>query len=314
MNILITGGAGFIASHIADACIELGHQVAIVDNMCTGHYEYVHPQAEFHKLDIADPQLTGVFEAFQPEVVIHHAAQIDVRSSISNPLLDANVNILGSIHLLELCKNYGVRKIIYASSAAVYGKPMALGICEDHPIRPLSGYGISKHTVEHYMDVYAHLFGLDYTILRYANVYGIRQDPKGEGGVISIFVDKWLRKNVPVIYGDGEQTRDFIYVKDIVRANLLALTKGSHAIVNIGTDSQTSINELSRIMNIIFEDSIVPTYHKTRPGDIERSCLNNRLAFKMLGWKPKYTLMQGLEEVCGYYKVNYPLPSINSIK
>lgn len=306
MKIMITGGAGFIGSHIVDACIESGHQVAVIDNLSTGQLEYIHPKALFHKLDISDPQLSEVFAVFQPEIVIHHAAQIDVRASIKHPMIDANVNILGSIHLLELCKAYGVRKMIYASSAAVYGIPVSLGITEDHPIQPQSGYGISKHTVEHYIDVYAQLQGLDYTILRYANVYGIRQDPKGEGGVISIFVDKCLNKTAPIIFGDGEQTRDFVFVKDIVQANLAALTKGSGAIINIGTNNETSINDLFRMMNQIFKKTLIPTYQDVRSGDIKNSCLDNRRAFELLGWEPSYTLLQGLAETCEYYRESYP--------
>jgi UDP-glucose 4-epimerase len=301
MKVVVTGGAGFIASHIVDALVDIGHQVAVIDNLSTGKREYINSRALFYELDIMDPNVASVFQTFQPEILIHHAAQIEVRSSMLNPISDATTNIIGSIQLLEFCRVYGVRKIIYASSAAVYGVPVTLGVSEEHPIHPQSCYGVSKHTVEHYIDVYSRLYGLDYTILRYANVYGVRQDPKGEGGVISVFIDKWLHGTLPVIYGDGKQTRDFIYVKDVVQANLAALTKGSKTIVNIGTNHETSINELLALMNDIFNKSLMPVYKEKRPGDIEHSRLDNRLAKERLAWEPQYSLRVGLRETCEYY-------------
>lgn len=302
MNILVTGGSGFIGSHLVDALLEAGHDVVIVDNLSTGKQAYANPKAVFYHMDIHDAELADVFAAHKPEIVFHHAAQINVRTSLRKPLLDANVNMIGSIQVLELCKAYQVRKIIYASSAAVYGNPLYLGIKESHPIKPLSFYGISKYTVEPYIQVYAQLYGLDYTILRYANVYGERQDSMGEGGVISIFVDKMLQGEELVIHGNGEQTRDFIYVKDVVSANLAALTGGSRATMNIGTNRSVRILDMYKLLSQIVGYSAAPIYQESRLGDIEHSLLDNTLAQEQLGWQPQYSLMQGLTATCDYYE------------
>ncbi|KRE39735.1 NAD-dependent epimerase/dehydratase family protein [Paenibacillus sp. Soil724D2] len=302
MNILVTGGAGFIASHIVDQLIISGHHVHIFDNLSTGRKENLNPLAVFHHGDLLDNELAEAFTAARPEVVIHHAAQIDVQTSLSNPLLDAKINILGTLAVLEQCREHGVRKLIYASSAAVYGTPHYLGVDEKHPIKPLSFYGISKHTPEHYIESFSSLYELDYTILRYANVYGIRQDPKGEGGVVSIFVDKLLAGKQPLIFGDGEQTRDFIYVKDIIRANMAALSKGSRGIYNVSWNEQTSVNDLLKEMCDISGMSFNPSYAPSRAGDIVHSRLDNRAALAGLDWGPVYTLRSGLQETFDYYK------------
>jgi UDP-glucose 4-epimerase len=228
--------------------IEQGHEIAILDNFSAGKPEFVNIHARIYQMDILDDRITETFAEFQPEVVYHHAAQIDVQISLKNPMFDAKVNIVGTIHLLEQCVKHKVKKVIYASSAAVYGTPEYLDVDERHSVKPLYFYGISKHTPEHYIEVFSNLHGLDYTILRYTNVFGIRQDPKGEGGVISIFIDKLLNGQMPVIFGDGEQTRDFIFIKDIVSANIQALTVGSNGLFNISRNEQTSVNELLRIM------------------------------------------------------------------
>lgn len=302
MRILVTGGAGFIASHIVDALIELGHEVTVVDNMRTGRMENVHPQAKLHVIDILHDQLEAVFAQASPEVVIHHAAQIDVQTSLQRPAEDAQINIIGTIKLLEHCRTYGVRKLIYASSAAVYGAPEYLGVDERHPLAPISFYGVSKLTPERYIQVFSELYGLDYTILRYANVYGPRQDPKGEGGVVSIFLGKLLNEEIPLIFGDGEQTRDFIYVKDIVSANVTSLDKGSRAVVNISSNSQITVNDLLRMMCGICGVPFAPHYAAPRAGDIVHSRLDNGLAEKLLGWSPGYSLEEGLRETIGYYR------------
>ncbi|MEC0269132.1 NAD-dependent epimerase/dehydratase family protein [Paenibacillus anseongense] len=306
MNILVTGGAGFIGSLIVDDLLQEGHDVHIFDNLTTGRMAYVNEKAVFHHGDLLDGnRLAEVFAASRPEVVIHHAAQIDVQTSLINPLLDAKINILGTIDLLEQCREHGVRKLIYASSAAVYGTPQYLSVDEAHPVRPLSFYGISKHTPEHYIESFALLYGMDYTVLRYANVYGIRQDPKGEGGVVAIFMDKLLDGKQPVIYGDGEQTRDFIYVQDIVSANRAALYKGSRGIYNISCNEQTSINELLKEMCSICGSSFNPAYEAARTGDIVHSRLDNRAALNDLGWSPIFTLRDGLGATFAYYKTQY---------
>jgi UDP-glucose 4-epimerase len=301
MKILVTGGAGFIASHLVDSLIDIGHEVMVIDNLSTGKLENVNPAARLHVLDIMDEEVQNVFASFKPEIVYHHAAQIDVQTSLKHSLLDAKINILGTIRILELCRDHGVRKIIYASSAAVYGSPQYLGVDEKHPVHPLSFYGISKHTPEQYIEVFSSLWGMDYTILRYANVFGPRQDPKGEGGVVSIFIDRLLDGKTPRIYGDGEQTRDFIYVKDIVSANIASLFKGSKGIYNISRNEQITVNELLRAMCDICGTPFTAEYVDERAGDIRHSCLDNSAAKASLDWRPSYTLIDGLRETCQYY-------------
>jgi UDP-glucose 4-epimerase len=271
MKVLITGGAGFIGSNIADLLIENGYEVVIVDNLSTGKHEFINKKAVFYNKDITDDDLHEVFEKEKPDYVIHQAAQIDIQKSIKEPVFDAKVNILGTVNLLECSKSYKVKKIIYASSAAVYGDPEYLAIDEKHKVDPISYYGISKHTPEHYFEVYRQLYGLKYTILRYANVYGIRQDPKG--------------------------------VKDVAKANLLALEKGDNEIVNISTNKPTSINELIDLMNKIMGTSLKPIYAEPRKGDIVHSYLDNKKALDVLGWKP--SLEEGLRETIEYYRVKY---------
>ncbi|WP_307555780.1 NAD-dependent epimerase/dehydratase family protein [Paenibacillus sp. V4I5] len=302
---LVTGGAGFIASHIVDLLIEQGNHVAILDNFSTGREEFVNSQAVVYKEDILDDQLTNILLDFNPEVIIHHAAQIDVQTSIKRPAFDAQINVVGTIKLLEACKAARVRKIIYASSAAVYGNPIYLPVDERHPIAPLSFYGVSKHTPEHYLEVFSQQFDLDYTILRYANVYGVRQDPKGEGGVVSMFIDKILGLQQPIIYGDGKQTRDFIYVKDVANANIAALNSGSKGTYNISCNLQTTVNDLLLTISLLYNHKGTPIYKEMRSADIIHSCLDNSAARRDLRWEPLYTLKDGLKETCEYYSHHY---------
>lgn len=268
MEVLVTGGAGFIGSNIVDGLIEEGHKVIVVDNLSTGKKENLNEEAEFYQLDIRDQELEKVFEENNITHVIHHAAQIDVQHSIKDPLFDAQNNILGTINVLEIAKEYEVEKLIYASSAAVYGEPDYLPVDEEHSIKAMSPYGITKHTPEHYIKMYSELYDLKYTIFRYSNVYGPRQDPKGEGGVVSIFVDKMLAEERPVIFGDGQQTRDFIHVYDIVKANLLALEKGDNILVNVSTESRDSVNDLVDYLNEILPYNLEAINEKARKGDI----------------------------------------------
>lgn len=301
MKILVTGGAGFIGSHIVDLLIARGDQVVVVDNLVSGKEENIHPDAAFYRLDLTSKDLLEVFEREKPEVVIHQAAQIQVDTSVKDPIHDANTNIIGTIQLLEACRKTGVKKVIYASSAAVYGNPVYLPLDEKHPIHPLSGYGVSKYTAEHYLAVYAHLYQLSYTILRYANVYGIRQDPRGEGGVISIFVNKVLREEPLTIFGDGEQTRDYIYVEDVARANLAAIERGEGEILNIGTGVRTSLNDIVQYFNAIsgFKNQVV--YGEERPGDIKHSFYDISKARRVLNWEPETSLKEGLAKTYEYY-------------
>ncbi|PTV95048.1 UDP-glucose 4-epimerase [Halanaerobium saccharolyticum] len=301
MEVLVTGGAGFIGSNIVDGLIEEGHKVIVVDNLSSGKKENLNEKAEFYQLDISDQELEKVFEENNITHVIHHAAQIDVQHSIKDPLFDAQNNILGTIKVLEMSREYEVEKIVYASSAAVYGEPDYLPIDEEHPIKAMSPYGISKHTPEHYIKMYNELYDLKYTIFRYANVYGPRQDPKGEGGVVSIFVDKMLAKDRPVIFGDGQQTRDFIHVYDIVKANLLALETGDNTLVNISTESRDSVNDLVEYLNLILPYNLKAIYEEARKGDILHSSLANGKAKELLDWTPDYDFKAGLEQTVEYY-------------
>ena len=301
MKVLVTGGAGFIGSHIVDRLIGLGHDVIVIDNLCTGKMAFIHPEASFYRVDLRDRGIQEIVEAEQPEVVIHQAAQIDVPTSVKDPLFDAETNILGTLRLLEACRRSGVRKIVYASSAAVYGEPAYLPIDEKHPVDPLSNYGVSKYAPECYLKVYKRLYGLDYTILRYANVYGIRQDPRGEGGVIAIFLDRVLRNEALTIFGDGKQTRDFVYVGDIADANIRALHRGSGMIFNLGTGVPTSLEKLVGILEEVTEKKLRVEYGPERPGDIRHSHFDIRKAEKWLDWTPRIDLKTGLRMTYKYY-------------
>lgn len=302
MKILVTGGAGFIASHIVDKLIQKQHEVIIIDNLSTGKTENINPKAKFYKEDIVNNnKIKEVFKTEMPEILIHHAAQIDVQKSIKNPSEDALINIIGTINLLECCRDYGVRKIIYASSAAEYGEPNELPITANQLANPISFYGISKHTPTHYIKVFSLLYNIKYTILRYANVYGIRQDPKGEGGVISIFIDKYLKGETPLIYGDGEQTRDFIYVDDVAEANVRAIYRGDNRTYNISIMKNISVNRLIKIFESISEKKLKLVYLSERKGDIRHSSLDNTTSKLDLKWEPKYSLEEGLKTTYEYY-------------
>lgn len=300
-KVLVTGGAGFIGSHLTEALLEQGYEVTVTDNLSTGKLlNLPHKGENFHKLDITAPEFRQLVRELKPRYIFHQAAQIDVQTSLADPLLDAKVNILGTLNVLEACREAGVEKLIYASSAAVFGEPQYLGIDEAHPVEPLAPYGVSKHTPEHYLALYGQLYGLRWTALRYANVYGPRQDASGEGGVVAIFTDRLLKGQEPVIYGDGQQTRDFIYVADVVAANLSALERGDGGIYNIGTGQATSVLELYRTLAELLRESgerEVPPYRlaPARPGDIRNSYFNPQRAEQELDWRARYSLRQGLE-------------------
>lgn len=303
MRILVTGGAGFIGSHVVEACLEKEYEVMIVDNLIRGRKENLPGGARFCQLDIAArtgedvEALHQTFKAFQPEVVIHLAAQIDVQTSLRQPVFDATVNIVGLLQILEASRTAGVGKIIYASSAAVYGEPVSLPIEERHPIAPSTPYGLSKYIGELYLKLYREQYGLDFTVLRYANVYGPRQDGTGEGGVVAIFADRLCHGEAPVVYGDGNQTRDFVYVKDVAQANVLAINNGGGEILNISTGKQVSVNKLFLLLTKLMQWKGEVTYAPLRSGDIYASCLDNSRACTVLGWKPQYELERGLKDM-----------------
>jgi UDP-glucose 4-epimerase len=303
MNILVTGGAGFIGSHVVDKLIGEGHRVTVIDDLSSGKRQNINPQAVFHHLAIGDPELEKVFSSGSFDVLYHLAAQIDVRKSVSDPVFDASINIIDSIRLLEYSVKYSVKKIIYSSTGgAIYGEPKYLPADEKHPVRPLAPYGISKYAFEKYIEYFSDLFGLDYTILRYSNVYGPRQDPHGEAGVVAIFSGLLLEGKPCSVFGDGSQTRDYVSVADIARANLMSLNKASREILNLGTGVETSVNQLHKKMCDILGIDREPAYKPARPGEVDRISLDVSLAEEVLGWKPEVELQQGLRETIEYFR------------
>ena len=297
MRILVTGGAGFIGSHVADRFVSLGHEVAVLDNLSTGFRDFVPSQARFYPVDVTDgPAVDRCLAEFRPEIVDHHAAQIDVRKSVSDPVFDARVNILGGIELLVACTRHHVRKVISASTGgALYGEGRTLPATEDHPVNPEAPYGASKHTLEHYLYLWKLLHGLDYTVLRYPNVYGPRQNPHGEAGVNAIFIGLMLRGERPRIFGTGEQVRDYLYVGDVVEGNQIALTEGGGEIVNLGTGVGTSVNQIFRELQGILDFAGEPIYEAARPGEVQRIFLDATRARRVLGWQPRISFREGLE-------------------
>ena len=303
MKILVTGGAGFIGSHLVDALIERGDEVVVVDNLSTGCRENVNPQTELYELSVGDLGLADIFERERPDIVSHHAAQIDLRRSVAEPLFDAQENILGSLNVIVNSVRYGVRNFIYASSGgAVYGEPQYLPVDENHPINPTSQYGVSKHTVEHYLHSYALQYGLNYVVLRYPNVYGPRQNPLGEAGVVAIFARQMLGGERPTIFGSGDKTRDYTHVSDVVSANLLAIEQGKNAICNIGTGVETSDQEIFDALAAALGYDSAPLYTSVRPGEIQRICLDWSKAERELGWRPQLPLNEGIVKTVAYFK------------
>lgn len=307
MRALVTGGAGFIGSNLVDSLLEAGHSVVVLDNLTTGKRENLNPQAKFVEMSIDDPGVEAVLRENSIEIVFHHAAQIDVRKSIENPRYDATVNILGGITLLESCLAAGVTKMVYASTGgAIYGEPGAdhLPAVENTPVKALSGYGVSKYTFEHYMRLFRELHGLQTCTLRYANIYGPRQDPKGEAGVVAIFTDKLLAKEAPTIFGDGEQTRDYVYVGDVCRANLMAAEKLDGGTYNIGTGVETSVLELLKALQDVTDSSdVTAKFEPARPGEVLRIALSAAHAKEHLGWEPQHSLLEGLKATVESHKV-----------
>jgi len=309
MKILVTGGAGFIGSHLVDRLLQHGHEVVVVDNLATGYRQNLNPRARFYEMSLLDSTLSAVFQREKPDIVNHHAAQNDVRRSNTNPVFDAQHNIVGSIRLIQHCIEHGVQKVIYASSGGtVYGEPTYLPVDEAHPIAPISPYGISKHTVEHYLFLASANAGLNYTVLRYANIYGPRQHPQGGAGVIAIFAESMLRGVAPTIFGDGSSTRDYLFISDAVEANLLALTGGDREIYHVSSGVEVSLNELfCRLKRVIGSSvrckkivAMSPVYAEPRPGEIHRIALSPEKIERDLGWTPQIPLQDGLEQTVPY--------------
>jgi UDP-glucose 4-epimerase len=305
VRILVTGGAGFIGSHVVDVLIEEGHQVSIVDNLWElggGRMEHVHPQARFYQVDVRDASMSDVFEAERPEAVCHLAAQHSVKISTDDPAHDAQVNILGLINLLQCCTRVGTRKLVFSSSGATYGTVDQMPIDENTPQHPESPYGISKTASERYLRFWKEMHGLDFTSLRYGNVYGPRQDPTGEAGVIAIFARAMLLGEPVRIDWDGEQQKDYVYVRDVARANLLALTRGSGQAFCIATGTGTSVNGLYRGLVEVIGHDVGIVHAPKRSGDIYLSYFDCRKAEEQLGWKAEIGLEEGLHLTVDYFR------------
>ncbi len=305
MNILVTGGAGFIGSHVVDAYIKNHHNVVVIDDMSRGRKEFINPKASFHQISISDPQLDNIIQKETIKVISHHAAQISVSDSVKNPVKDAESNIIGTLQLLHNAVQYGVDKFIFASTGgAIYGEQDYFPAREDHPQKPTSPYGLSKLSVEGYLKFFKEQYGLKSIIFRYGNVFGPRQNPNGEAGVVAIFNNRLLKGQAPIINGDGEQTRDYIYVKDIVQANLLALNLDDSDTFNVGTGQETSVNELTHLILEVAKSNIEVKTSKKNNFEQRRSCLDYKKLKVSLDWSPKVSLKEGLSETFIFFKNN----------
>lgn len=304
MKILVTGGAGFIGSHITDALVHQGHQVHVIDNMSGGYAENVNKAAVLHVGDIMDPDVEKLWKKEQFEVLFHLAAQMDVRKSVANPVMDAQINVLGTLNLLESGRKNGLKKVIFSSTGgAIYGEPVYVPQDEQHINKPESPYGITKLVCEHYLRFYGNTYGMNWVALRYANVYGPRQNAHGEAGVVAIFTEKMLKNEPCYIYGDGLQTRDFVYVKDVVQANMRALDHPKNGLYNIGTGQETDLITLFRYIKSLSKSTIEEQHAEAKVGEQRRSVLDTTLVEKEMQWKCNYDLKVGLAETVGWFKM-----------
>ena len=302
MNILVTGGAGFIGSHIVDALVEAGHKVVIVDNFSTGSLKNVNPKAKLVERDIVEP-LADIFHDEKIDVVYHLAAQINVRKSVEDAVIDAKINVMGGLNILECCRKFKIKKFIFASTGgAMYGDTENIPTPEEEKEMPVSPYGIAKCSMEKYLYYYYKVHKMPYVALRFSNVYGPRQNSKGEAGVVAIFTAMMLAGKQPVINGDGKQTRDYVYVKDVVKANILALNKNVAGIYNVGTGVETDVNELFQKLNKLIGTNFKEVHKESMQGEQIRSCLDSSKIKKELGWKPDYDLDEGLKETVDWFK------------
>ncbi len=303
MKILITGGAGFIGSNIADAYLAAGHEVFVVDDLSSGFIENLSPKAKFFEMDIRDPKIEKIFEENKFDVVNHLAAQMDVRRSVADPVFDATVNVVGTLNLLENSLKHGVKKVIFSSTGgAIYGEQDYFPADEKHPTRPLSPYGIAKLAVEKYLFYYNAVHGLNYVVLRYANVYGPRQNPHGEAGVVAIFTSKLLKGEEPVINGEGKQTRDYTFVGDVVRANVKALDYDKSDIFNVGTGKETDVNVLFRMLRDAVGSSAEEKHGPAKAGEQMRSVIDYSKAKEVLGWEPAVGLEEGIDMTVKFFR------------
>ncbi len=303
MKVLVTGGAGFIGSHVCDAFVRAGHDVIALDNLSSGKKENLDPRVRLEVLDIRSAEAAALIRSERPQVLCHLAAQMDVRRSVEDPRFDAEANILGFINLLEASRASGVKKVVFSSTGgAIYGEQDVFPAPESHPTRPVSPYGVSKASGELYLGYYKAQYGLQYVALRYANVYGPRQNPHGEAGVVSIFSTRLLTGKECTIYGEGKQTRDFVYVEDVARANLLATEKDYSGPINIGTGVETDINRLYTLLAQAAGVDKPAVRAPGRPGEQLRSCVDNALARKVLGWQPTVNVEEGLRRTISFFR------------
>lgn len=306
MKILVTGGAGFIGSHVADALLAKGHDVHVMDDLSGGRRERVPEAATFHEVDIRSEEAARLLMEEQVEVLVHHAAQMDVRRSVADPRFDADVNVGGLLNLMEAGRKGQLQRVVLASTGgAIYGEPDYAPQDEAHPLRPLSPYGITKRASELYLFYYEQQYGIPYVSLRYANVYGPRQNPHGEAGVVAIFTQRMLAGEQPYIFGDGSQTRDFVYVGDVVRANVRALGLNRSAVINIGTATETSVNTLFRTLRDLIDPGIEEVHAEGKPGEQQRSVLAYDKARMLLDWVPEVTLEEGLRRTVDWFEAQH---------
>ena len=306
MRILVTGGAGFIGSHTVDALVASGAgAVSVLDNLSSGKRHQVNDRATFYQVDLRDAGAVRVaIEQAKPEVIVHLAAQMDVRRSVADPAFDAQVNVVGFLNLIEAARVNGLRRVVFSSTGgAIYGEQDEFPCDEDHPRRPVSPYGIAKLATEAYLFFYKNEYKIDYMAMRYGNVYGPRQDPHGEAGVVSIFCGRILESQPVTIFGDGGQTRDYVFVGDVVRANLAAVQSSASGIaLNIGTGIETSVNDLFSTLAAIADFPAHADYAPARPGEQRRSVISPARAEKTLGWRPEKKLSDGLSDTFKYFK------------
>ena len=303
MKVLVTGGAGFIGSHLVDRLVQEGHEVVILDNLSTGKRRNLNRTARFYKLDIQSWRLERVFRNERPNIVMHLAAQMDVRKSVEDPIFDAQVNVLGMLNVLQQSIKHGVRKVVFSSSGgAIYGEQEIYPVPESHVTRPLSPYGISKLCGEQYLSYYQRVGGLQMVSLRYANVYGPRQDPDGEAGVAAIFIQKLLNNEQAIVYGNGRQTRDFVYVDDVVEANLAVMGQETQGTYNVGTGEETSINDLLRILIAHTNSTCKEVHGPAKIGEQIRSVIDSNKLRQELSWEPRIELREGLKRTVDYFR------------